>query len=155
MSDHDALSADALLRENAQMRDYIERLRRWGTRLLRVIDTHPDLIPVYAASLKWRIDGPPPPTDNEDPTEVGTLQSEIARLRTDRAGAAEALRAAQAAETAERAARVRWESTLAWYADVGNYDAWFAPGVLDPQAGTWHVDGGERARAALAPNDER
>lgn len=120
-------SADSLIRENAALRNYIERLRRWGTRLLKVIDTHPDLIPVYAASLKWRIDGPPPPLDDEDPTEVGTLLNEVARLR----------------------------AALAWYADVGNYDERFAPGVLDPQQGTWHVDCGSRARAALsgAPDD--
>jgi hypothetical protein len=40
-------------------------------------------------------------------------------------------------------------AALAWYADIGNYNETEAPGTLDPQAGSWHVDGGRRARAAL------
>lgn len=42
----------------------------------------------------------------------------------------------------------RLQAALAWYADVGNYDDGFAPGVFDPDF-TWHVDCGSRARAAL------
>lgn len=43
----------------------------------------------------------------------------------------------------------RLQTALAWYADVSNYDDAFAPGTLDPQDGTWHIDCGSRARAAL------
>lgn len=48
-----------------------------------------------------------------------------------------------------RAMVARLQTALAWYADVSNYDDQFAPGVVDPQDGTWHIDCGARARAAL------
>jgi len=43
----------------------------------------------------------------------------------------------------------RLRAALGWYADHSNYDGFEAPGVLDQQQGTWHPDGGERARQAL------
>jgi len=86
---------------------------------------------------------------SEEIASTNALIEEIARLQTDLAIMRDQLRDAKAAEEAERAARVRWERALAWYADPHNYDAFDAPGVLDPQQGTWHMDGGDRARAAL------
>jgi hypothetical protein len=47
----------------------------------------------------------------------------------------------------------RLRTALSWYGDHSNYDAFDSPGTLDPQEGTWHVDGGERARAALEGRD--
>jgi len=72
-------------------------------------------------------------------TDFEFLRADIERLMSERD---QALAKLEAARTA-----------LAWYADVGNYDEVFAPGVVEAN-GTWHVDGGNRARAALAIVDQ-
>jgi len=65
------------------------------------------------------------------------------------------LGATQEALALAEAEIARLRAALAWYADHSNYDGFEAPGVLDSQQGTWHPDGGERARAAIDKARER
>lgn len=57
--------AEAAERKLSQAQEYITRLRRWGSRLLLAIDRYPQLIPIYASALRWRIEGPPVVMDDE------------------------------------------------------------------------------------------
>jgi hypothetical protein len=142
----EAQAADSLLIENAELRQRLDDVMRAGdlehARMAAIVEA----CEAFAAFVESY--GPDTALALDSPTFYGIFRVYGKNARA----AVGAVRRQADALLAELAAA---RAALAWYADVGNYDERFAPGVLDPQQGTWHVDCGSRARAALsdAPND--